>query len=322
MREIKTAMPDADILIVGGGIIGMSLGLELQARGKSVLVLERMAEGVTPGMASWAAAGMIAAEDPFHPAELRELSRWSAGLYDAYLERLGGEVRYQTHETRQYLADGSSVELAERSVDPRELFAALRRASASVMRTGVVVRSVSESDEGVSVVSESGEVFRANKMVWANGAWASPWMTPRKGQMMRVRLREPMAVVHRAEHVYVVSRTHGAQTGTALVGATVEDAGFDVSVRADDLERLRVWAAELVPEVRVAEIVESWAGLRPASASGLPVMGALPGSERQFVCGGHFRNGVLLAPGSAVVMADLVEGREPVVDVGAFEVGA
>jgi len=166
-------------------------------------------------------------------------------------------------------------------------------------------------------------------MVYAAGAWAGDVagmgalpVTPRKGQMLRVRVPEGLALneVHRSERVYVVPRTAGPQAGTALIGATVEDVGFDVAVHAEDLTRLRGLAAELVPEVGSemdAPMVEAWAGLRPATPDGLPVLGASE-SPRRFIAIGHYRNGVLLAPATAIVMADLLMGKMPAVDLGAF----
>ena len=175
----------------------------------------------------------------------------------------------------------------------------------------------------------SGPEIVAKKMVYAAGAWAGDVagmgalpVTPRKGQMLRVRLPEGLALneVHRSERVYVVPRTAGPQAGTALIGATVEDVGFDVAVHAEDLTRLRGLAAELVPEVGSemdAPMVEAWAGLRPATPDGLPVLGASE-SPRRFIAIGHYRNGVLLAPATAIVMADLLMGKMPAVDLGAF----
>jgi glycine oxidase len=157
--------------------------------------------------------------------------------------------------------------------------------------------------------------------VYAAGAWTSEVamavqgeaipVTPRKGQMLRVRLPFVMDEVHRSERIYVVPRTRGPQAGTALIGATVEDAGYDTSVRSSDLEGLRALAAELLPELAAevdAPMVEAWAGLRPATPDGLPMLGAGSRAGR-FIATGHYRNGILLTPGTAVVMADMLEGR-------------
>lgn len=301
-------MPSPGILIVGGGIIGLSLALELQSRGAQVCVAER---GKLFHQASWAAAGMLAAEDPHNPEALLEMSRWSARLYDSFLARLesltGQRVEAQTTRTLQYAADGSSVAIAERSIDPRQLGQALIRA----------VRAA-----GVDVREETMSLPRAEVVVHASGAWFAkqPWMRPRKGQMLRVAIPENVTLeeVHRAADVYVVARTHGAQQGTALIGATVEDVGFDTATQEQDLNTLRAKAARLLPWVAEARQVEAWAGLRPATPDELPVLGVLHGATREYVAGGHFRNGILLAPATAIAMADMIEGKPPVVDLKAF----
>ena len=163
--------------------------------------------------------------------------------------------------------------------------------------------------------------FTPGIIVRTQGAWAHPQVRPAKGQMLRVQLPAtlPLCEVHRSEHIYVVPRTQGPQAGTALIGATVEDAGFDTMVHPAGLAHLRTLAAELLPQLAdeaIAPQVEAWAGLRPATADSLPLLGPL--SHGQFIAAGHFRNGILLAPATAVVMADLIEGKSPAVDLTPF----
>jgi glycine oxidase len=105
-----------------------------------------------------------------------------------------------------------------------------------------------------------------------------------------------------------------------LVGASVESAGFDTRVDAETLERLRGLASGLVEALgseKEVPQVEAWAGLRPATPDLLPVLGACE-RERHFIAGGHYRNGILLAPGTARVMADLLEGKSPMLDISSF----
>ncbi|MGD0648245.1 MAG: FAD-dependent oxidoreductase [Acidobacteriaceae bacterium] len=323
-----------DIVVIGAGLIGMAIALELHDRGANVTVVDRRE---SLGGASTAAAGMLAADDPGNPPELRELSRLSAERYSAFLGRLealsGIAVPFQTNTTLQYLEDGSTLRLAEHSLDPRQLAAAVRAAvNATSIRllehTQIV--AVHQDPGGASIELIGGQVIDAQAVVYAAGAWTSEVMaaldsdhlsiTPCKGQMLRVRLPFPLDEVHRCERIYICPRTHGPQAGTALIGATVEDAGFDTSVHADDLDALRALAAKLIPEfVSEAEapMVESWAGLRPATPDRLPILGACsrPG---QFIATGHYRNGILQAPGTALVMADLIEGKAPAIDLSAL----
>jgi glycine oxidase len=323
-----------DIVVIGAGLIGLAIALELNDRGANVTVVDR---GQSLGGASTAAAGMLAAEDPGNPPELRELSQLSVARYPAFLSRLealsGIAVPFQTNTTVQYLEDGSRLQLAEHSLDPRQLAEAVRaavKATSIRLLEHAEVAAMDHDARGTKVRLSDGRAIATQAVVYAAGAWTSEVMaaldgdhisiTACKGQMLRVRLPFPLDEVHRSEQVYIVPRTRGPQAGTAVIGATVEDAGFDTSVRAIDLEALRALAAKLIPELGSeieAPLVEAWAGLRPATQDRLPVLGACsrPG---HFIATGHYRNGILLAPGTAQVMADLLEGRAPAIDVSAL----
>ncbi|QMV19829.1 FAD-dependent oxidoreductase [Granulicella sp. 5B5] len=305
------------VVIAGGGIIGLSIALELARRGVRATVFER---GRAMEQASWAAAGMLAAEDPHNPPGLRDISKYSKDLYPDFLARIeslsGLAVPIQTRIAVQHGIDGSRTRLEEMSLDPRQLAVALLAATRAA---DVHLREESPMEDS--------NLKRLTK-VMAAGAWAgklSPEgrvpVSPRKGQMLRVALPEELRAlgeVHRSEAVYVVPRTAGPQAGTAVIGATVEDAGFDTATHADDLERLRALAAELLPALsdeQAAPIVEAWAGLRPATPDMLPVIGR---DGDVLWATGHFRNGILLAPATAQIVADLIEGKEPVVTLDAF----
>jgi len=319
-----------DIAVAGAGIIGLSLALEVQRRGASVVVLDTAA---ATGGASTAAAGMLAAEDPHNPPELRELSLFSVSLYDEFLRRLaalsGLPVPFQTTSTVQYLDDGTAIRLAEKSVDPRQLAASALEA---VHRSNIPVfehcsnLEVTEHPGRVFIQPQRGRAIDAKRLIHASGAWFSgrPAITPRKGQMLRVRLPAALDLreVHRSPSIYIVPRIFGPQTGTALIGATEEDAGFDLHTSQADLDQLRRRAATLLPTLgdpAAAPPVESWAGLRPAAADGLPLIGRFPGSTRQWMAAGHYRNGILLAPATAVALADLLEGKTPPVEIRIFD---
>ena len=320
------------ILIAGGGIIGLSLALELDARGWKVMVLER---GEALGEASTAAAGMLAVEDPDNPRELQELSAYSGALYAEFVERLerlsGLGVPMQTESTVQYLRSGETIVLRERSVDPGHLAAALLRAVRGRgidLRENTEVVSTNASAGRREVRASSGDVFHAKDVVFATGAWAcgtcvSGLVKPMKGQLMRVQLPaelKELKQVRRRGHTYVVPRLYGAHAGSAVVGATIEDAGFDTETHASDLLELRRAAAELLPalgDAEAAPMLEAWAGVRPMTADGMPLLGASTVAG-EFYAVGHGRNGILLAPATAMVMADLLEGKRPAVDVGRF----
>ena len=304
----------SDVQIRGAGVIGLSLALELSRRGARVTVVDRNAG---PSIASNAAAGMLAVEDPHNPPALLPLSRLSRGLYPAYLDQItassGLEVPFQTHRTHQTFPDGSLRLLHEASLDPRQLLPALR-AAALAARVRIVTDETSST---------------AKAVVQASGAWtALPYaIAPRKGQMLRVHWPAdlPQGEVFRNEHVYLVPRTHGPQAGTTLLGATVEDAGFDTAVSPPALDHLRQLATVFLPQIAdksLTPLIEAWVGFRPTTPDGLPLLGALASARLHgpatFVATGHFRNGILLAPATAVVMADLLEGRPTSIDLAPF----
>lgn len=325
-----TSVLTPDIAIAGAGIIGITVALELHARGASVALLDTAAAGAG---ASTAAAGMLAADDPHNPPELRALSAWSISLYDAFLSRLeslsGRAVPYQTTATVQYLDDGASMRLAERSVDPRQLTAAALEA---VRRSGIPLfehcREIEISAHAGSLALQphNGPAIGAAHLIHASGAWfeGTPRIVPRKGQMLRVKIPSGLTLreVHRSSSIYIVPRTHGPQAGTALIGATEEDAGFDLGTSQPALDDLRARAATLIPALGSASDapqVESWAGLRPTTRDGLPAVGRLPHSAQQWIAAGHYRNGILLAPATAAALADLLENRTPAVDLHSFD---
>jgi glycine oxidase len=106
--------------------------------------------------------------------------------------------------------------------------------------------------------------------------------------------------------------------GRVLVGSTEEDAGFDRSTTAGAQADLLAFALGLVPALAGARVERSWAGLRPATADGVPYLGRVPGVQNAFVAAGHFRGGLQLSTGTAVVMSQLAAGGEAEVDLSSF----
>jgi glycine oxidase len=119
--------------------------------------------------------------------------------------------------------------------------------------------------------------------------------------------------VVRSPEAYLIPRSDGR----LLVGATVEEAGFDKRTDLATIQRLHEAAILLVPKLADAKILESWAGLRPGTPDALPILGetTTPG---YYVATGHFRDGILLAPITAEVMAAVIEGRKPEHDLARF----
>jgi glycine oxidase len=336
-----------DVFIAGGGIIGLSTALELAGSGLRVTVVER---GRPMTEASWAAAGMLAAHDPENPAALRPLSDLSISLYADFLptvEHLSGlQIPLRTSGTLQgsdhnrifdralspselasHLPElnpsGRSFQwLDEHSFDPRDLCAALPRAAKAAGITLIEqspVTAVRGTSSGVEV-STPQATYSAAHFVNCCGAWAGsvsnlPSIEPRKGQMVTVQLpsHRQLPCVIRTPELYLVPRGDGR----VVIGASVERAGFDKSVQETTIQSLLEHAAALWPPVREAQIVETWAGLRPGSADGLPVLDAC-GEQNCWIATGHFRNGILLAPATARVMRQLILNEIPSVELSPF----
>jgi thiazole synthase len=171
---------------------------------------------------------------------------------------------------------------------------------------------------GVSFVqSRAGSIdqIRADAIVVAAGSWSSeivttpqPFVKPIRGQLLSLSMeRRPAARVIWGTDCYLVPW----QDGTVLVGATVEDVGFDERTTTSGVRGLLNAAVDLLPALEQAHFQEARAGLRPKTADELPAIGRSSTMPHVFYATGHYRNGVLLAPLTASLIADLVlDGRE------------
>ncbi|HMC32598.1 MAG TPA: glycine oxidase ThiO [Candidatus Angelobacter sp.] len=333
-----------DIIIAGAGIIGVSLALELREQGARVLVLDR---GESGSEASSAAAGMLAADDSATPAALRPLTQESARMFPEYVRKIEGlsgiktDFRRQgtivfgqhavpppaykelsSHELRQrepFLQSHSQPAffVQEDSVDPRLLMKAAVSAAQNggvEIRGSTEVKSIRAGDNGVEVLTNAG-VFAAAQAINCRGAWSGAPVRPRKGQMLYLQPERKNLLRHvvHAPEVYIVPRT----TGKILVGATVEDVGFDKTVTPSTIQDLLKAATLYLPELASAPIIQSWAGLRPGTPDDLPILG-LTDTPGVFVASGHFRNGILLAPVTAKIMAEIMTGKQPSFAISAF----
>jgi glycine oxidase len=224
---------------------------------------------------------------------------------------------------------GGVLAAGEAAVDPRALTAALLEAvvgeGGEVLTGAEVVVGVYEGERLAGVrATDSSEVgeeeLRADAVVLCSGAWsgvaewlpeqARPRVRPVKGQVVELRTRDgeepPATRIIASERVYLVPRGDGR----LIVGATVEEMGFDTTVTAGGVHELLREAYRLLPEVAEMEMVDALAGLRPGTPDNLPVVG--PGAIDGLVLAtGHYRNGILLAPHTAETVAALLAGDPP-----------
>lgn len=348
-----------DVIVIGGGVIGLSIARELAGR-QSVLLLDR---GSTGQGTSRAAAGMLSplseADDqgPFF-----QLSRASHAMYDRFVEDLQSETGLDVgYSTEGLLCLASSEEAAktlhcryewqrgagfdlkllseddvrqmeplitvsiraavfipgERSVTPRRLVNALREACCNrgvEIRTGLQVESIAKNQVCAGHLTLEAQTIVIASGVWSAGlAGLNPQIPvyPRKGQILSLGMPEgAFRRMIRWGSSYFVPRN----TGELVVGATNEDVGFDLSNTPAGLGRLLMDAQEISSHVGSYPILETWTGLRPATPDGLPILGesAIAGV---YYATGHYRNGVLLAPITAAIVSDLIEGRKPTLSI-------
>jgi glycine oxidase len=364
-----------DAIIVGAGIIGLSLAIELNKQGLRVLVVEK---GEPGREASWAAGGMLCDFSVEMPPDLEKLAAASAAMCPEFVHGLEDEsglkidlrsvgtllfLDSKTVSPPDYSLQGSypfalpasaladsvlelepalrephrtasrfiALCVRERCVDPRDLttaaIAAARHRGID-FSSGDQVLAVEVADGKASGVRTNKNQFVAGMVVNCAGAWAGqigphPFPTrPVKGQMLCVVMPEKELVRHvirtvgRTPDVYLIPRSDGRM----LIGATVEESGFDKRTVAETIQKLRRAAIDLVPRLADARILEAWAGLRPGTPDGLPILGTTP-TPGYFVATGHFRDGILLAPVTARVMGQMMTGQSPQMDVSKFSAG-
>jgi glycine oxidase len=337
---------------MGGGIIGLSLASALRRRGAGVLVVER---GEPCREASHAAGGMLVDCPVETLPALQPLATASARMYPEFAHELEvesgmkvdlrdqGTILFPSAEHVRHLesapltaealaelepalgaTDRTAFFLKERSVDPRALSSAAWKAAKNRgvdFSSGDEVTSVTVTEGRATGVATTKTTFHAAKVVNCAGAWSGQ-IAPRalptrpvKGQMLCLAMPSRTLVKHviRSPEAYLIPRSDGR----LLVGATVEEAGFDKRTDIATIQRLHRAALALIPELRDARILEDWAGLRPGTPDALPILGetATPG---YYVATGHFRDGILLTPITAEVMAAVIEGRSPEFDLTAF----
>jgi glycine oxidase len=344
-----------DLIVVGGGIIGLSLAIALRKRGATVLIVER---GEPGREASHAAGGMLVDSPLETPAPLQGLALASAQMYPDFAHELevesgtkvdsrdaGSIVFPALNEVDPLLQsawssntpaairelepsltyhDGPGFYLKERSVDPRALTSAAVKTAKQRgvdFSSGDPVTGVDISDGCACGVTTTKSSFSAGKVVNCAGAWSgqiAPLSFPTrpvKGQMLCLIMPSRTLLKHviRTPEVYLIPRSDGR----LLVGASVEEAGFDKRTTEAKIKEFHAAALAVVPGLKEAKILEDWAGLRPGTPDALPILGetSIPG---YYAATGHFRDGILLAPITAKLMADMLTGRKAEHDLEAF----
>ena len=313
------------VVIVGAGIIGCAIARELAARGVACAVVDDRPVG---GGATQASAGILAPHVEAHEGgPLLDLGVRSLSLYDDWIAAVrresGVDVEYRrigtletggVHEDRRVPAHGY--------VAAAQLTAALARAAergGAVFHRARVERIEPQTAAPLRVITTTG-AFDTPHVVLAAGAWtnaiggvSTPPLRPVRGQLLRLEWTgAPLSTIVWGPRCYVVPRLDGS----ILVGATVENVGFDERTTEAGIQEMLDAVHELLPATKAARLLEARVGLRPATPDELPVIGPDPRAPGLIHASGHYRNGVLLAPITAKLIGDwIVEGkRDPAVD--------
>lgn len=351
-----------DVLIAGGGIIGLAIALTLRQQSLSVTVVSRdFAEA-----ASHAAAGMLApGAEAIPPGPYRQLCHESLQRYPDWAKKLealaGQDIGYwpsgilapQTvppvDQTERIAAGGRWLEATvagryqpgltpeiagawwypeDGQVDSRALVKALRMAvqDAGVeILEGVTVQGFVQRDRHIQHLQTTVGDLQAGQYVLATGAWSHALLpipvTPLKGQMAAVQapsgeIATPLQrVLFGSEGLYVVPR----RDGRIILGATCEATGFAPGTTPAGMVHLFQKAVQLFPPLKTFPVQETWWGFRPMTPDEAPILGPSP-CKNLTLATGHHRNGILLMPITAELIANHILGKStPLLDAFAWE---
>ncbi|MEH2128886.1 glycine oxidase ThiO [Nostoc sp.] len=349
----------SETVIIGGGVIGLAIAIELKLRGTNVTVLCRDFQAA----ATHAAAGMLAPDAENIPnGAMRSLCWRSRALYPDWTRKLeeltglntgyracgilaplfeesrgAGEVLssaplplcpsaseespayWLNKEAIHQYQPGLGAEVVggwwypeDAQVDNKALAHVLRTAAESIgveLKDGITVEGFLQQQGQVVGVQTNAGIIRAAHYVLASGAWSNELLPlpvlPRKGQMLSVRIPEfapdlPLKRVLFGQNIYIVPRRD-----RLVIGATSEDVGFMPNNTPEGIQKLLQAAIRLYPQLKHYPIQEFWWGFRPTTPDELPILGTSHCQNLTFATG-HYRNGILLAPVTAALIADLI----------------
>ncbi len=247
------------------------------------------------------------------------------------MSELGLEAEWLRARQARELEPGLSPRLTaavhaphEAAIDPRVLVSALQiaaeRAGVELVEGAEVTELLVAGGAVAGVLTANSREHHAAAVVAASGAWSGeggwlpagvvPPVRPVKGEIVTLHGRPPCQRMVASERIYVVPRADGR----VVIGATVEERGFDTSITAGGVMELLREAYRALPDIGELELVETIAGLRPGTPDNAPVVGPT-GLDGLILATGHFRNGILLAPVTADAVAALLLGEEPAREV-------
>jgi len=338
-----------DLIVAGGGIVGLTSALAAARRGLRVTVVDQP----RPGAASRTAAGILAPSIGDATPAVREALLAARDFYPQFLERLfdrtevsvpldregilqlastaeefsalvaGGPTSASRLEARELAAlepalsdnAGALLHSHDGAVDNVTLMHALDVAVARQSRIARVTDEVASFDPRGNLPgfrSRGGNRYAGHRLLVANGAWAGslPGL-PRPLPVRPVRGQLIRLEGPPVRHVIHVTGGYVVPRGpSVVVGATSEEVGLDATTTPRGLKDLRALATRVVPVLAHAPVLEHWAGLRPMATDGLPILGADPELPALAYACGFSRNGILLAPWAAEQLLPLLMGGQ------------
>ncbi|MBW4439699.1 MAG: glycine oxidase ThiO [Plectolyngbya sp. WJT66-NPBG17] len=339
---------NCEILIIGGGIIGLAIAIELKSQGAAVTILCRnFAEAATH-----AAAGMLAPQaEEIPPSPMLDLCLESRALYPDWIHKLESLTglnagywacgilapRYQHSEK---MLDRASLLIhqpglgeeaiggfwfpQDGQVDNRALAKVLWMAAQELgieIHTGIHVDAFGtgeparfKSDSSITHLETNQGIWKADRYILATGAWSQDLLPipvfPRKGQMLSVRVLDRENLPLKQVLYGEESYIVPRQDGRIIVGATSENVGFQAGNTAIGVHQLLSAAIRLYPPIQHFTLEETWYGFRPATPDEFPILGSSPYGNLTLAAG-HYRNGILLAPVTASTIAQFVLTEKP-----------
>jgi len=341
------------VLIIGGGIIGLSIAWRLIGIGKKVVVVDKRNLGKE---ASWAAAGMLSGRLDLKPSEKQllpifEKSHHAWPKFAKELENKSGKrIGYRKEGTLMIACDineeqklknnynflknnnihvswlsGNKIREKEpyvsnnvlsgffspedHHVNNRYILDALitilkKNKNNCIFKENTEVEKIITDKDQVIGVQTRNETIKTKEIIICSGAWTNKIknieikevpIRPVKGQMVCLKMPKNISLLKHIlwrENVYLVPRDNS----DLIIGATEEEMGFDKSLTAGGIYNLLKIAREVLPAIENLSIVESWAGLRPATRDEAPIIGPSKKIKGLIYATGHHRNGILLAP--------------------------
>jgi len=356
-----------EIIIIGGGIVGLLSAWVLAQAQCKVTIIEKNAGALE---SSWAGGGIVSPMYPwrYSPA-VTALAQLAQAEYPYLAQQLlsatgidielnsCGMLMLEAEDMRDALAWGKQYQQQIMPLSATEISLLsplladfttglwlpkianvrnprlLKALAQAVSRLGVhyipyteIVRWHQENNRLTAVETSMGEKYHADGFVLTAGAWTGQLLAaltitmpvkPIKGQMILYKLPEQVLsqiVLHQGH--YLIPR----QDGHLLCGSTLEDTGFNKQTTDEALTLLKTSAERIMPLLSQYQPIKQWAGLRPASPNGIPYIGRVPQFTNLWVNAGQFRNGLVLAPASAKLLADLMLERTPCVNPQPYQI--